>query len=101
MNEGFHVGLTLTLTATATFNRAVDTNLTILSSWTSQRNVTTTEVTRSSTNPMAYSTTLTVNLQTESVLEFYVVEYNVLSTMFIVGVYTNRTRTIVVEGMHM
>ncbi len=102
MNEDFHVGLTLTFTATATFNSAVDTNLTILSSWTSQRNVNTTEVTRSSsTNPMVYSTTLTVDLQdTQIVPESYSVELNVLSTMYIVGVHTNKTRIIIVEGMY-
>ncbi len=101
MNEGFHVGLTLTFTATATFNSAVDTNLAILSSWTSQRNVNTTEVTHSSTNPMAYSTTLTVDLQdTQSVPESYSVEFNVLSTMYIIGAYTNKTRTITVEGTY-
>ncbi len=101
VNEDFHVGLTLTFIATATFNIAVDTNLTILSSWTSQRNVNTTEVTHSGTNPMAYSTTLTVDLQdTQSVPESYSVEFNVLSTMYIVGVYTNKTRIIIVEGMY-
>ncbi len=101
MNEDFHVGLTLTFTATATFNSAVDTNLTILSSWTSQRNVNTTEVTRSSTNPIAYSTTLTVDLQdTQNVLESYSVEFNVLSTMYIIGVYTNKTRIVIVEGKY-
>ncbi len=101
VNEGFHVGLTLTFTATATFNSAVDTNLTILSSWTSQRNVNTTEVTHSGTNPMAYSTTLTVDLQdTQSVPESYSVEFNVLSTMYTIGVYTNKTRNITVEGTY-
>ncbi len=50
---------------------------------------------------MAYSTTLTVDLQdTQSVPESYSVEFNVLSTMYIVGVYTNKTRIIIVEGMY-
>ena len=50
---------------------------------------------------MTYSTTLTVDLQdTQSVPESYSVEFNVLSTMYIIGAYTNKTRTITVEGTY-
>ena len=101
VNEGFHIGLILTLTAKAKFNPAVDfiNDTQVSSYWTTPRTANVTNATMVMSHPLSFTTHVTVNFQNmikDSGL--YTVWFLISSTLYSTMRNYSQSRNITVES---
>ena len=100
VNEGFHIGLILTLTAKAKFNPAVDfiNDTQVSSYWTTPRRANAINATMVMSHPLSFTTHITVNFQNmikDSGL--YTVWFLISSSLYSTMRNNSHTRNITVE----
>ena len=99
VDEGFHIGLTLTLTAKAEFSPAVDiiNDTQVSSYWTTPSTVNVADVFMITSHPLSFSSVLTVNLQSKTQDSgLYTVWFLIFSTLFNTKRNNSHTRNVTV-----
>ena len=101
VDEGFHIGLILTLTAKAEYNPAVDfiNDTQVSSYWTTPRTANVTNVTLIMSHPLSFTTHVTVNFQnTTKDSGLYTVWFLIYSTLYSTMRNYSQSRNITVES---
>ena len=101
MDEGFHIGLLLTLTAKAEFSPAVDfiNDTRVSSYWTTPRTANVTNVTLKMSHNISFATNVTVNFQNMTKDSgLYTVWFLIYSTLYSTMRNYSQSRNITVES---